>query len=298
MPKSKMTKKQARLGYLFLLPSLAVIVALMVYPLSYGIRTSFFEKSLIGPERYVGFGNFKSLLDDPIFWDTLVNTIIWTFTAVAGGLLIGLALASLLNVSIRFRGRLISRVLLIIPWAFPNVAAVIIWRWMFREPFGYLNALFKLIGLMNQPVNWLGSNQYALLAAIIVAIWKSFPFDMLVLYAAMQAIPTELYEGAQIDGANVWQRFRSITLPLLLPSILIITLLQTIWTFNNFDIVFVLTRGGPLHASEILPTYIYKSAFETYQAGYGSAIATVMFLILVFIAVLYVNVYKKIGETS
>ena len=295
---TKIKNKQMLMGYLFLLPSLAVIIILMIYPLSYGIRTSFFSKSLIGPEKYVGISNFSKLSNDPVFWSTLINTIIWTFAAVIGGLLIGLALASLLNVNIKFRGRLVSRVLLIISWAFPNVAAVIIWRWMFREPFGYLNAVLKFIGVMNEPLNWLGSTKYSLWAAIIVVIWKSYPFDMLVLFASMQAIPIQLYEGAQIDGANVWQRFRFITLPLLLPPILIITLLQTIWTFNNFDIVYVLTKGGPLHSSEILPTYIYKSAFETYQAGYGSAIAAVMFLILIFIAILYVNVYRKVGETD
>ena len=294
--KNGIFNKQRLFGYLFILPAVTIIVGLMFYPLLYGIRTSFFTKSLAGPETFIGAMNYKDLMSDPIFWQAALNSIIWTAAGVLGGLIIGLLLALLLNVSITFKGRLLSRGLLLMAWAVPNVAAVIIWRWMFANPFGYLNTILTTIGIINQPISWVGSSSHALWAAIIVIVWKSYPFDMLVLLASMQAIPQELYEVARIDGSGVFQQFRFVTFPLLVPAILIITLLQSIWTFNNFDIVYVLTRGGPLHASEILATYVYKSAFETFQAGYGSSIASLMFLILIFFAILYVNIYKRRGE--
>jgi len=290
----KIGRQEIYLAYLFIFPGLFAILSLLLYPLIFGIRTSFFRKVIGAPGQFIGLANYQELFSSVEFWEISINSAIWTSVGVAGGIFIGLALALLLNTQLK--GRMIGRTLFLIPWAVPNVAAAIIWRWIFANPYGFLNHFLRIIGIVDRPIPWLSSPNLALWAVIIVAVWRNYPFAMIVILASLQSIPEEYYEVSQLDGAGVWQRFRHVTLPLIKPTLLIVTILQTIWTFNSFDIVYVMTQGGPQHYSEILSTFAYEAAFEAMRAGRGAAIASIMFGVLIVCAIIYMNVYWRWEE--
>jgi len=276
-------------AYAFLAPALALLLLLLVYPLGQVVRMSFFEVTPRA-ERWVGLENYRALAANPAFWGALQNTVWFTAGSVALHLGIGMALALLLHSRIDARVRNVFRGLLIVPWLFAPTVAGMIWVLIFN-PFGILNGFLTSLGLLRDAatVNWLGDPRTSLLAVTAVNVWRAFPFAMVMLLAGLQAIPDELYEAAAIDGSGAAQQFRFVTLPSLHGVILTMALLDFIWTFRAFDLVYVMTGGGPVDSSQVLATSIYFSAFQKFQFGYASAEAIAMLVILLAGSLVYVR---------
>lgn len=277
------------LAYSFLWPSLLILMALTVYPLAYVIRLSFFDSNLT-KEAWVGLGNYATLINDPLFWRSFLQTVLFTAGSVAMHLAIGLALALLLNAEINRRFRSLARGILIVPWLLAPTVAGMIWVLMLA-PLGVVNALLANLGIVDQNANiaWLGDPATSLLSVTAMNVWRAFPFFMVMLLAGLQAIPLQLYEAAQIDGATLFEQFRYVTLPQLRSVIATIVLLDSIWTFRAFDPVFIMTGGGPTNSSEVLATAIYFDGFQKLKFGYASAEAVVMFLVLFIVSAVYVR---------
>ena len=273
----------------FLWPSLLILVTLLLYPLAAVIRLSFYDSNL-NRETWVGLGNYAALLNDPLFWKAFLQTVLFTFGSVALHLAIGLSLALLLNANINRRIRTFARGILIMPWLLAPTVAGMIWVLMLA-PFGVVNALLVDVGLIapNSNIAWLGDPATSLLSVTMMNVWRAFPFFMVMLLAGLQAIPTQLYEAAQIDGAPLTKQFWYITLPELRGIIATIVLLDSIWTFRAFDPVYIMTGGGPIHSSEVLATAIYFDGFQKLKFGYASAQAVVMFLVLFAASAVYVR---------
>lgn len=272
--------------YLLVLPVVLLIIGIMVYPLAYGIGLSLENKGLLSSKStFIGLANYTKLLRDSVFWKALGNSLIWTILGVVGTISLGFVLALLLNRPIR--GRALFRTLFMLPWAMPTIVTGIIFTWLYDAQFGYVNQYLQQLNLITEPILFLVKPKLALFAAAAPMVWKFFPFAMLVLLAALQAINQELYDAAMVDGAGRWRAFVHVTLPGIRPTLTILVLLEFIWVFNVFDFVYILTRGGPAHATELLSTYSYASAFNEFRASYGAAIATVQFLILFAFSLLY-----------
>lgn len=283
-------------AYAYLWPALLMLALLMLYPLAQVVRMSFFEVSL-QKEIWVGLGNYATLLSTALFWQTLWQTLLFTFGSVLMHLLIGLGLALLLHTHINARFRNFMRGLLIIPWLFAPTVAGMIWVLMLA-PFGVANGFLATLGIIspNDTINWLGSPETSLLSVTAMNVWRAFPFFMVMLLAGLQAIPEELYEAADIDGTTALGKFWYITLPGLRGVIATIVLLDSIWTFRAFDPVYVMTGGGPMNSSEVLATAIYFDAFQKLKFGYASAEAVLMFLILFVVSAVYVRrAVREIG---
>lgn len=290
----KLLDRESVIGYMFLVPSFVFLIAILAYPLALGIRMAFYDKSLIYPiSNFIGFDNFEELFTDPTFWMAFGNTVKWTAAITVVSILLGLVLALILNQS--FAGRGIVRAIWLLPWAIPTIVASLCWKWMYDPTIGVLNYLFLKFGIIREPLLYITSRSTAMVSVVVVAAWKSYPFTMLALLAGLQSIPQELHEAGQVDGASALQRFQYITLPLLMPVISILTILQFIWNFNHFDIVYQLTQGGPGDATMLLSTYVYMVAFGATRLGYGSAIAVVMLVMLMLFTAIYLRLYKKQG---
>jgi multiple sugar transport system permease protein len=283
-------------AYAFLGPALGLLILLMVYPLGRVIWMSFYE--ITGRRwTWVGMGNYGELLRSAVFWQVLWQTMLFTVGSVGMHLVIGMGLALLLHTRINVRIRNTFRGLLILPWLFAPTVAGMIWVLML-SPFGVLNGFLAALGLLggSETINWLGTPSTALLSVTVMNIWRAYPFFMVMLLAGLQAIPEDVYEAADIDGTTPLQKFWYVTVPALRSIILTIVLLDFIWTFRAFDPVYVMTGGGPVNSSQVLPTDIYFSAFQKHQTGYASAEAVAMFLLLFALSVSYVRrAVREIG---
>lgn len=271
---------KSRMAYVFILPSLAVLAATTVFPFAYNVVLSFSNMSLkhFRDWEIIGVDHYVDVLLDPTFYSVLAKTFVWTAVNIVLHVSIGLALAALLNGPIR--GKSIYRVLLVIPWAVPAYITALTWRGMFHSEFGAVNLLInKYLGM--DMINWLGDPLGAFSACMITNVWLGFPFMMVVALGGMQGIPRELYEAAQIDRATAWDQFVHITLPMLRPVMLPAVTLGTIWTFNNLNVIWLVSNGGePSDRTHILVSYVYKSVFNLYRYGYGAALSMVIFFIL------------------
>jgi len=268
---------ERHIAYLLILPTLLGIAIVNLYPVAYAFVISLQEKKLsTSGTKFIGLENYRRILTDPEVWNSIRLSLIFTATSVGLSFAIGLILALLLNRPLRGRG--VIRSLFIIPWAIPAFVAALIWSWMFNDQFGIFSALLKHVGVAHPPI-WL-DRHHALWALIAVMTWKSFPFQMVVLLAGLQAIPHELYEAASVDGASSWRRFRAITLPLLRPVAMVSVLLASINAFHYFAIPWILTHGGPSNATNVIAIAVYSIAFAAGDFGYGSAAAMLMFLFI------------------
>ena len=273
-------------GNRFVLPALALLSVITIYPILYVIYLSAHRKLLIfNISRFIGFENYQFLLRDDRFWNALKNTFYFTGVSVSLELFLGLCIAILLNRP--FRGKGLARAVMLIPWAIPTVVSARMWEWMYNTDFGLLNYLLGI------KINWLGSPFWALNAAIFMDVWKTTPFVAILLIAGLQVIPGELYQAARVDGAGSWQIFRKITMPLLRPAILIVLLFRTLDAFRVFDAIYVLTGGGPANTTETLSVYAYKVLFQTLQFGYGSTLSVVVFLCVGIMSILYINLLSR-----
>ncbi len=287
--------RRGRLGYLFILPASLVLALVVVYPLVSLVWISLHRvEPLRGPAQpFIGLDNYSRLLRDGELLGSLGQTLVWTAGSVVLQFALGLVAAVILNES--FRGRGIARALLLLPWAMPAIAGAFAWKWLYHAQYGLLNEILTGLGVVERGINWLGDPATAMAAAIVTNTWRGFPFMMLMLLAAMQAIPRELYEASAVDGASFGRQLRHVTLPLVRPVVFVVTLLAGIWTFNNFTYIYVLTGGGPAGRTEILITYVYRNGFEYFRFGYAAALSIVLFGLVVVFSALYVRLMARRG---
>ncbi|MBL0929942.1 MAG: sugar ABC transporter permease [Alphaproteobacteria bacterium] len=282
-------------GYLFLAPTLLFLAAVIVLPLFHAFWTSFQRIRGLN-STFVGFANYVRVLEDEAFWHSLRVSLGFVSISVVAHVVLGLLLALALN-KITF-ARTALRVLFLTPWMVAAAVGATIWLWLLEPQFGVINYILQSAGLISAPVAWLGTPGTAFAAVTTVEIWRGVPFIMLLTLAGLQTIPAEQYESAEIDGATVWQRFVYVTFPYIRPTSVIITLLAAIWTFQNFDIIYLLTGGGPADATKILPTLVYEKGFWGLELGYASAISLLMLLCLTVLSVAYLFVYRAQREET
>ncbi|MEX2540849.1 MAG: sugar ABC transporter permease [Trueperaceae bacterium] len=281
-------------GYLLIAPAFLTLLAVIGYPLVTAFLMSLRKIILIRPhlgQPFVGLENYRTVIEAPFFWNAVWQTGVWTGVNVAAQLALGLAIALLLNNN--FPGRGLARGFMLIPWITPSVVAVLTWKWMYDAQFGVINQFLLEYGLLERTVAWLGNTETAMGAVIIESVWKGTPFVFVMLLAGLQGIPGELYDSSMVDGADSWRRLRFITLPLLKPTIVIAATLTTIYTFNNFPAIWLMTEGGPLRATETLTILVYKHAFQSFNFGEASAIGVITFLVLMLFVVLFGREYVR-----
>jgi multiple sugar transport system permease protein len=282
-------QRRRRVGIVFVLPSILVLAAILGYPILRSLLLAMQHVRLASGHmhvRWIGLDNYSALLADGSFILALRNTIFFSLGEVVLVPLIGLGAALLLNH--RFGRFGILRVLLIVPWAIAPVANAVLWKWILNANYGVLNAVLKSLGLIDHYVVWLGQPTRALALLLLVDVWKSVPFIALLFLAGLQRIPKILYRAARLDGASSWQSFRFVTLPSLRSAITIAVVLQTIWSLRVFDLVFVLTRGGPADGTVLLNFLAYRVTFNFLNIGPGAAIANVIFAMSFLLALLYI----------
>lgn len=266
--------------YKLLLPAIVVMLAVVLFPLSYNFWLAFRNMSLyhFRDHQFVGLENFRLILAEPVFYQMLGKSLIWTSVNIIGHVTIGVLLAVLLNGPVK--GKTFFRTILILPWAMPQYISALTWRGMFNYEYGAVNLILKQ-WLHLPAVPWLSDPFWAFVAPIITNLWLGFPFMMVVALGGLTSIPNELYEAADLDGASSWQKFRDITVPSLMPVLLPAILLGTIWTFNNTLVVWLVSNGGqPADSTHILVTYIYKVAFTYSRYSYAAAFSVVVFILL------------------
>lgn len=276
------------LGALLIAPTVLVFCTVIVYPLVSAIYLGLF--SIYTPTmegEWVGLDNYRRLLASGEFWRSLANNLIWTAGTLTLQIVFGILVALMLHRNLVFRA--LARSLVLFPYFLSTVVAVLVWRWLFNDLYGVLNHLLLWAGIVDLPVDWLGSMPNAMISLIFVGAWKYFPFVVIAVLARLQAIPDELYEAASIDGAGAWARFTDVTLPQLRDVLIVVVLLRTIWDFKEFDLIYLLTGGGPIIGTQTLPLMVYKEAFALNQMGGASATAVLMMLIMLLFMSLYLS---------
>jgi multiple sugar transport system permease protein len=286
-------------GYVLALPALALIALVVLYPVAQGINLGFTNASTLAPgqQAYVGFDNFHTLFADPDFWNgfpgssALVNSVELTFWAVILELVLGMGLALLLRQKVP--GIRIFRSLTMASWVIPVVATVMMFNLMWLPSYGLVNILLKDVGLGQFNKFWFGDLNLAMPAIVIMHVWRNTPFFGIALFAAIQSIPTDNYEAAAIDGASVLQRFRYITIPGVTYVAMIMVIIHVLWTFNNFEFVYLSTGGGPVNATMVMPVYVYLAFWHNYTSGYASAAGVVMMLMLLVVTIPYIFLVQE-----
>ncbi|GHV93714.1 ABC transporter permease [Spirochaetia bacterium] len=283
--------KQAKIGYLFFSPALLIFLLFVGYPFLYTVVLSFKDYNwFTKKDVFVGLSNYVNLFSDVTFWNALLHTLLYTFGTLTGQMLFAFLIALILNVS--FRGINVYRSLFILPWILPTVVTSLAWRMMLHERWGVITYLLQVLKITSERAAFLASTQTALASVMSVSIWRGYPLIMVGFIAALQSIPSDIYEAALIDGASAWRQLISITLPLLKKMVAIIVLFRTIWVFNDFDLIWLMTRGGPASATETLPIYVFQRSFGSYKFGEAATIAMVMFMVLAFFSNIYFKLLK------
>ncbi len=273
--------------YLFITPASLMLLTLMAYPLFDTLRLSLFKWGGLGPQSFIGLKNFSKLFGDEIFWRALGNSFVFAivvpFFTVSIGLFLGVA------ISRRMKGWQVYRIAFFIPVMMSGVVVATLWANMFEFNHGLFNTVLRGIGLDALAQNWLGDRNVALISVMLVPIWQSVGFPMIVLLAAIEGIPQDMHDAATMDGVNEWQRIWGLIVPLIKPVLASITMLSIIGAMKVFDIVLVMTKGGPAFSTQVLGYYLFETAFRSGYFGYGSAIAVVMFVVVFAIAYAYVR---------
>ncbi len=286
--KTLLERRYAALGLILIAPTVLIFCAVIVYPLVSAIYLSFFNiftPTLEG--EWVGFSNYAELLQTGQFWNALKNTLIWTVGTLTLQLVFGIGMALVLHQNIWFRS--LARSLILFPYFISTVVAVLVWKWLFNDLYGILNHLLMTAGIIEFPMDFLGTMPNAMISVILVGAWKYFPFVVIAVLARLQSIPDALYEAAKIDGAGPIARFFDVTLPQLREVLVVIVMLRAIWDFKEFDMIFLLTGGGPLNDTQTLPLLVYREAFALNDMGMASAYAVVMMLIMLVFMIVYIR---------
>jgi multiple sugar transport system permease protein len=281
-------QRERRQAWVLLAPMLLMMLLLTAWPLGRTLWLSFTDAALVGNDitpAWVGADNFIYALTDPDFQAALWRTLYFTLVSVAFEGVIGVLVALLLNQ--KFHGRNVLRVLVILPWALPTIVNATMWRLNFNPDYGSINALLTQLGVIDHYRSWLGDPASALNAVMLADIWKNYPLITLLTLAALQSIPDDLYEAARLDGASAWRRFRAITLPAILAPLAVALVLRTIDAFKVFDIIYVMTRGGPMDSTKTLSFFVYQESFSYLRAGSGAAYAVLMTLLCGLLIALY-----------
>jgi len=284
--------RQSVFSWLMMAPPLLFLAALVGYPFCYGILLSLQDRPVAHAGTFVGLKNFATNLHDPLFWRVALNTFVYTVVATLLKMIGGLALALAMNQQFPLKN--LVRALLLLPFIVPTVLSTVAWMWILDPAFSVLNWLLVLVGIPKPGPSWLGNPLLAMVSIIVINTWRGLPFYGITLLAGLQTVPPELYEAATIDGAGSWQRFRYVTLPLLQPIILIVTLFSVIFTFADFQLVYVLTHGGPQNATQLFATYAFDIAMGAGQLGLGASIALTMLPALALLIVA-LTIYLRRG---
>jgi multiple sugar transport system permease protein len=275
---------------IFLAPNMVGLVVFIVIPVIAGLAISFTDWDMLSVPEFIGLDNYIELLtDDPLFWHTLKNTVLYSLMVIPGGMIVSLVLAVALNGKIKGVG--IYRTIYFLPYVCSSVAIALVWRWIYQPDFGVLNAILSSVGLPRY--GWLTDRNMALVSVALVAIWHSMGYNMVIFLAGLKSIPTTYYEAAQIDGASPWQRFRFITLPLLTPTIFFVLTISLIASFQVFGLVYVMTDGGPGDSTQVYVFYLWQNAFSYFKMGYASAMAYILFVIMLLITLVQVRLLGR-----
>lgn len=290
-----MPKKRRKINitaWMFILPALLVVVLLMLYPVLSSVFYSFTNKNLVKPNyRFVGFDNYTRILSDSDFWQSFFNNIRWTFFSLVGQVFVGFTAALALN-RIR-RGAGLYRTLLIIPWAFPSIVLAFSWKWILNGVYGFLPNILVKWGICVSPPEFLSGAQLVFPTLVLINVWFGAPLIMVNVLSALQTVPRDQYEAAQIDGANAWQSFLRITVPHIRTVVGLLVVLRTIWIFNSFDIIYLITGGGPAGLTETVPIYAYNLGWGQRQLGRSSAVTVLLLIFLLLICALYFKLLNK-----
>jgi multiple sugar transport system permease protein len=275
----------------FMIPVWAYVLCFYVYPLVSNVKMGFQNYTVssfyTGSAPFVGFANYTAVFRNPEFVAVVVNTVLFTIGSLAFQFSIGLALAMFFRRVFPLNG--VLRSLLLVPWLLPLVVSGTVWRWMMYYDSGVINQTLLHLHLISQPIPWLVSTNMSLVSVIVVNIWVGIPFNMVILYGGLQALPEQVFEAAAIDGASGWQRFTRVTLPMLRPVILVVLTLGLIYTVKAFDVIMLVTQGGPAYSSQTLTTYAYNLSFNQLLFGQGAAVGN----ILILVAVVFAGVYLR-----
>ncbi|WP_264327906.1 carbohydrate ABC transporter permease [Romeriopsis navalis] len=298
---NSIAKEEKKIGWLLLAPALILLGLVFAYPILRAFWQSLFTQNL-GTELkpvFSGLANYARMSGDGRFWQSLTNSLVFTVVSVVIELVLGMGVALVLNQS--FRGRGIVRTIALLPWALPTALIALAWTWIFNDQFGVVNDILMKLGLIQEGINWLGDPTLAMVATIVADVWKTTPFISILLLAGLQSISSDLYEAHAIDGATPWQSFRQITLPLLMPQILIAALFRIAQSFGIFDLIAVMTGGGPAGATEMVSLYVYSTVMRYLDFGYGSALVVVTFISLIIsvaIASVVLKQLRKVKEAA
>ncbi|HUX50848.1 MAG TPA: sugar ABC transporter permease [Spirochaetia bacterium] len=278
-------------GLPLIMPTLIVMAIFTILPLLEGFRLSFTNSNLLNKTTsYIGLQNYGKLLSDPVFWEAFLHSLILTFAAVSLQLVFGVILALALKQDVP--GIRFFRSVIMASWVIPVAATAIMFQFMVEPGYGYYNILLKVLGI-NANRFWFGDLHLAFPLIIVLHLWRNVPFYGIALLAAMQAISKSQYEAAEIDGAGPWRAFRHITIPGIRNMVIVMVTIHVLWTFNNFDMVYLTTGGGPVYSTEVLPVYLYQMAWSSYTVGYASSIGTVMFILLMIYFIVYIRIYER-----
>ena len=282
---------QRQQGILLILPAILVMGVFTVYPLFEGLRIAFTNSHLLKEStRYIGIQNFIRLLSDEIFWLSLYHSVLLTVAVVFLQFVLGLILALAMNQNLP--GMSLFKSIIMASWVIPVAATVILFKFLAQPDIGLINIIIRTLGIEDLNRYWLGDPDVALPFIMLLHLWRNVPFYGIAFLAAMQAIPKSFYEAAEIDGARAWHKFWHITLPGIRKMVIVMVTIHVLWTFNNFDFVYLATGGGPVNATDVLPVYVYRQCWNSYTIGYGASIGTVMLLMLM----LYFIIFIKISE--
>lgn len=291
---SKRLRSTAWTRYLFVLPVILFLLVFIIFPIVYNLILSFQNVTVYnfkGHHAFAGLASYIKTFKDPVFYTALGNSVLFTVLSLVFQFSIGFALALFFNRS--FPGRGLMRSLMLLAWMLPVVITASVFQWMLNGDYGVVNYILQCLGIIHEPHSWLSENGTALLSTIVANIWVGIPFNMIILLSGLQGLPEQLYEAAKLDGAGKMLQFRHITLPLMRPTILILLMLGIINTFKVFDMIFIMTAGGPVNSSNVLPIYAYQLSFTKFQFSQGASVSMIMFAILTVLAVIYLRMSSK-----
>lgn len=286
----RFTLSDRQVGILFMLPFIVTAALFMVWPVVEAVRMAFYAYNPLRPDDiyWVGFQNFERIFDDPLFWESFRQALVWTGWSILFQTVLGVALALLLNLTLP--GMAIYRGLLLFPYIVPTVVIALNWRWIFNSEIGIVNHALLSAGIISENIAWLSTPDMAMLSAILLNVWKYTPFVVICVLARLQTIPTELYDAAKVDGAGAWRRFIDITLPMLKEVLVVVIVFRTIWTFNKFEEIYLLTRGGPGTSTFNLAVYAFEEGMANLRLGVAAATGVVMIGLLLVGTIIYVRV--------
>lgn len=284
-------KKEFLFSYLLLIPLFIMVAVIALYPVVYAVILSFTDRDLFSTAmNFIGLENFQTLWESEEFWESVLNTFVYAGSCTAFQVVAGLV-TSLLLVN-RFRGNYYFRAMLTFPYLVPTIVAVLVFQWMLNDVFGIVNRGLVMVGILDEGVGWFDDKR-AMFSVVLVSVWRFFPFAIMLFVPALEAIPQEMFEAAKVDGASAIQRFTHVILPHIKEVLFVVIVLRGIWMFNMFDIIWLLTGGGPIGKTTILPVYSYLQAFQEYEIGLGSATATAGLVVLVILMSFYFRVRRK-----